>query len=76
MERAAFGVELMHTFDGGRWLWNHEASWLEYIPFNCKMPTITEQLRPQDNAMFEAAMVCCRCEERRIYLVKKVKEAD
>lgn len=74
--RTEFGVEILHTFDGGRWLWNEEQSWLEYIEAGMVMPKSTSSLPPRLNNLYEAVMTACTCEARRVYELRKLEEAD
>jgi hypothetical protein len=74
--RTEFGVEIMRTFDGSRWLWNEAQSWLEFIPAGKVMPLWTENLSVTQNSLFEAVMVACTCEARRVYAVQKWREED
>lgn len=74
--RTEFGLEILRTFDGGRWMWNEDQSWLEFIPYDKVMPRKVEQLHPRDNRLLAAVLVCCQCEGRRVYDLKRLEEAD
>lgn len=76
MARTEFGLEIMHTYDSGRWLWNESQSWLEYIGPGKVMPSLTVTLNGWQNNFFEAIMQACKSEEQRVYAIRKVQEAD
>lgn len=76
MARTEFGVEIMHTYNGGRWLWNEDQSWLEYIEPGKVLPELMVPLNERQNNFFEAIMQSCKSEEQRVYLVRKLQEAD
>lgn len=68
-------VEIMRTFDGGRWMWNEKMSWLEYIQPGHVVPWTTCTLAPRQNNLYEAVMVACRCEEQRVYQIRALELA-
>lgn len=72
--RTEFGVEVMRTFDGGRWLWNQDQSWLEHIEAGKVMPWVTVTLNERQNTFFEAIMQSCKSEEQRVYGLMKLQE--
>lgn len=76
MARTEFGVEVMHTFDGGRWLWNQPQSWLEHIQPGMVNPDLVVPLNERQNTFYEAIMQSCKSEEQRVYMVRKMSEAD